>query len=87
MQGTEVRQRVFGVGGPYGIHASIQDARGTGDSGSVRVAVQLWPRVGAPILETVVTLRAGQTAVLGNAQPSAGGKTIILTVKPELVTN
>lgn len=33
-----------------------------------------------------MTLRAGQTAVLGSAQLSDAGRTIILTVKPELVT-
>lgn len=85
MRGTDLQQTVFGEGGPYGITATIQDARGVGDSGSVRVAVKLWPQNGPPYLETMVTLGSGQTAVLGNAQLSAAGKTIILTVRPELV--
>lgn len=87
MEYGEVSQTVDGAGGPYSIRANLYDVRGTGDSGSVRLKVQLFvPRLG-PVLSTAVTLRTGQTAVLGNAQlgSQTGTGTLILTVRPELV--
>jgi hypothetical protein len=87
MEGSEVRQMVSGAGGPYAINATILDARGTGDSGSVRIKAELFVERAGLVLNTAVTLRPGQTAVLGNAQLGSklGVGTLILTVRPELV--
>jgi len=89
MEGSEVRQIVSGVGGPYIITANIFDARGAGDSGSVRIKAELFVDRYGNVLNTAVTLRPGQTAVLGNAQmgEKSGLGTLILTVRPELVQN
>ena len=59
--------------------------RASGDSGSVRIGTNLWSIPGVPLIETQVTLRSGQTAVLGNAQMGSAVGTLILTVRPELV--
>lgn len=87
MEGSEVRQIVSGSGGPYAITATILDARGTADSGSVRIKAELFVNDLGTVLNTAVTLRSGQTAVLGNAQLGSrlGVGTLILTVRPELV--
>jgi type II secretory pathway component GspD/PulD (secretin) len=89
MEGSGVTQVVSGPGGPYAIDVGILSARGSGDSGSVRIQTTLRAQMqyAGPVLNTAVTLRPGQTAVLGNAQvsPKAGTGTLILTVRPELV--
>ncbi len=89
MEFSEVRQVVSGPGGPYAISADILDVRGSGDSGTVRLRATLRAEAqyAGPVLNTAVTLRPGQTAVLGNAQVGAklGTGTLILTVRPELV--
>lgn len=79
-----------GVDNLYNISGVIRRIRTSGDSGTVELTVRLGQAIPAwTLLETTVNLRAGQTAVLGNAQAtrSAGGGTLILTVKPELVSN
>ncbi len=86
MEGSDLRQIVSGLGGPYVITAAILDARGSGDSGSVRIKAELFVERVGRVLNTAVTLRPGQTAVLGNAQMSEKLETLILTVRPELVT-
>jgi len=86
MEGIQISQVVAGLGGPYHIRANIFDVRGSGDSGSVRVNAEL-NAPGATSLSTTVTLRAGQTAVLGNTQLGEKLGTLILTVRPELVQN
>jgi hypothetical protein len=83
MERSELSQTVAGPGGPYHIRATIFEVRASGDSGSVRVFAAL-TGMGATSLNTTVTLRAGQTAVLGNTQQGQSG-TLILTVRPELV--
>jgi hypothetical protein len=72
----------------YTIRGVVRKIRTSGDSGSVELTVRLEQAAPAwTLLETTVNLRAGQTAVLGNAQATrgAGGGTLILTVRPELV--
>lgn len=86
MEGSEMSQMVAGLGGPYQIRATIHDVRGSSDSGTVRLSVGLEASGPAP-LHTIVTLRSGQTAVLGNTQMSEKLGTLILTVRPELVPN
>lgn len=87
MEGSELRQTIPGQGDPYIIHATIFEVRGSGDSGSVGLRTEFWASRRDPVLNTSVTLRAGQTAVLGNAQMSGKLGTLILTVRPELVQN
>lgn len=84
---SEASQEVAGAGGPYGIDAKIGEVRGSADSGTVRLETTLWIRRTERPLHTSVTLRAGQTAVLGNARLNPEGGTVILVVRPELVPN
>jgi len=69
----------------YILGVGIGEVRTIGDSGFVSLDVQLRsPMTGA--LQTRINARAGQTVVLGNAQLQRGGGTVILVVRPELVT-
>lgn len=90
MSGTEYSesaQEIAGDGGPYTIVARIGDVTGTADSGIVRLETFLRiPKIGQA-LQATVSLRAGQTAVLGNARLNPEGGTVILAVRPELVQN
>lgn len=84
MEGSTISQTVSGLGGPYRIRANIFEVRPGQDSGSVGMRAELMgPGPGG--LETTVTLRPGQTAVLGNTQMNEKSGTVILTVRPELV--
>ena len=85
VDGAELRQTVSAPGGPYHISAAIRGVRASGDSGSVRVFANLYTNPDVPLIDTEVTLRSGQTAVLGNAQMGNAFGTLILTVRPELV--
>ncbi len=85
MEGANLSQTVAAPGGPYHINASVGDVRTSGDTTSVRIFANLWTVRGVPLVETQVTLRSGQTAVLGNAQMGSEAGTLILTVRPELV--
>ena len=82
--GSRILQRISGDGGPYTIQASILDVRGAGDSASVRLETQLFAPGLGPVLTTTVTLRSGQTGVLGNAQMNSRQGTLILAVRPEI---
>jgi hypothetical protein len=88
MEGSHIEQ-VVGEAPPedgWIITAAIGQVRMIGDSGwvSMRVGVRN-PMRGA--FETQVNAREGQTLVVGNAQLMHGGGTVILTVRPEFVTN
>ncbi len=87
VEGSQARQAVVdrASGKEYGIRANILDVRALGDSGTVRVMVDLFMEDVGTALQTGVNLRAGQTAVLGNVQPDPRSPTIILTVRPEFV--
>lgn len=85
VEGSRLAQAVAGEGGPYAIRARIEDVRASGDSGTVRIGVALFLQNAGDVIETTVNLRAGQTAVLGNAQADPTKPTLILTVRPELV--
>lgn len=85
MEGSHVDQQVAAPGGPFTIQARILDVRSAGDSGSVRIETSFWVTDSRKALETTVTLRTGQTAVLGNTQAAQKAGTLILTVRPELV--
>ncbi len=69
----------------YFIRVDIINVRGNADSGSVRLQVEFSTMDGGS-LSTTVNARAGQTVVLGNAQLRRGGGTLILAVKPELIS-
>jgi hypothetical protein len=67
------------------LQVDIGEVRTIGDSGYVSLDVQLRnPMMGA--LATQINARAGQTVVLGNARLQQGGGTVILVVRPELVS-
>ena len=78
---------------PFTIRADVSSPRGTG---AVRARVtltdiitrQLNPRIGsterAPLLEASVTIRDGQTVVLGSARRTAGEPVLILVVTPRV---
>jgi hypothetical protein len=88
MEGSNIEQ-VVGEAPPedgWIVTASIGEVRMIGDSGwvTMRVGVRN-PMRGA--FETRVNAREGQTLVVGNAQLMEGGGTLILTVRPEFVTN
>ncbi len=83
-EGSEVIQRVDVPSGPYRLVVGIYEVRGSGDSTMVRLRTELDEGSVTALLSTV-TLRGGQTAVLGNAQVDPRGGTLILTVKPEMV--
>ena len=87
MEGSQTMQSVSGTGGPYQLLARIHEVRGSTDSGTVALSVQLMLPGAGTVIETTVNLRAGQTAILGNAQLAGPTGTLILTVKPELVPN
>ncbi len=85
VEGSEVRQEAGSGSRQFVIRAHIQDIRGSADSGTVRLEVELWPITGSPSLATTVSVGTGQTVVLGSSQ-SQQGQTLILAVKAELVT-
>lgn len=88
MEGSYIEQ-VVGADKPepgWIVTANIGTVRVIGDSGWVELRVGVRnPMRGA--FETQVNARAGQTLVVGNAQLMHGGGTLILTVRPEFVTN
>jgi hypothetical protein len=57
---------------------------GAADSATVELGVELVGRGGR--FRTTVTIPVGKTAVLGNVQASSKGRTLILTVRPEVLT-
>ncbi len=67
----------------YLLEASVFRLAGSADSATVELSVHL----GAPggQFRTTVTIPIGKTAVLGNVQPLPKGRTLILTVRPEVV--
>jgi hypothetical protein len=87
VEGSQAQQAIVaeGSGTEYSISANILDVQAAGDSGTVRVLVNLFVEEVGTALQTGVNLRVGQTAVLGNVQPDPQSDTIILTVRPEFV--
>jgi type II secretory pathway component GspD/PulD (secretin) len=85
LEGSQVGQQVVGGDQEFLIRAHIQDIRGTGDSGTVRLEVMLMPEDERAVFETTVSIGTGQTVVLGSTQPRSSGRTLILAVAAELV--
>ena len=85
--GSSMSQNLGGEGGRgMGIQASIRDVRGSGDSGIVRFDVGLWGQSLGTIFETTANVRMGQTMVLGSTKPHPSMETLILAVRPEVIT-
>jgi hypothetical protein len=78
-EGGDVSQAMGG----YRVGAGIHRVSGMGDSATVELRVHLTGRTVE--FSTIVGLPAGKTAVLGNVGQDPRG-TLILTVRPELVT-
>lgn len=81
-EGGDVSQMLGG----YAIYPMVQRVSGSGDSALVDLGVRL--RGGGPRFmdfSTRVTVLTGKTAILGNVAEDARG-TLILTVKPELIS-
>jgi len=68
----------------YVLIASVQRLAGATDSATEELSVRLEGRGGS--FHTMVTIPAGKTAVLGNVQATSKGRTLILTVRPEVLT-
>ncbi|MGD8726980.1 MAG: hypothetical protein PVH40_04995 [Gemmatimonadales bacterium] len=83
-EGSHVEQVVGDGTDQWIVLATIESVRVIGDSGTVQVAAGVRaPGFGA--FQTTVNARFGQTLVVGNAQLTRGGGTLILTVRPEVV--
>ena len=81
--GAPIQLRLEGAEGPYEIRGELERVEVAGDSGSVRLDVQLAGPRGS-ILRTRVSVGIGHTIVLGG-QVSGSPGAIVLAVKPELV--
>lgn len=67
----------------YTLTAAVLGIQGSGDSSTVRLGTRLrWGET--TLIETTVTLRSNQSAVLGNAELSKPSGTLILVVRPEI---
>src|SRR5213080_2055445 len=81
----EVTQALATTPNPYVLSASVQRLAGSADSPTVELNVRLDAMRGGNF-RTTVTIPVGKTAVLGNVQALPHGRTLILTVRPELLT-
>ena len=84
-QESTSRQTLEGSGGPYSLVAGIDRIGSAGDSAVVTLHVRLGFRGGD--FGTTVGIPIGKTAVLGNVQGGSASSALILTVRPDLVTN
>jgi hypothetical protein len=80
----EVTQRLTAAPGGYVLTSSVERIAGSADSATVELSVRL-DGAGSSF-RTTVTIPVGKTAVLGNVQALPDGRTLILTVRPELLT-
>ena len=74
-------------GQPARLVAEVHRIRTGGEGGTVTLLVSLERGTGRgspDLISTTVTLRLGQTAVLGSSRPGADREAVILTVRPEL---
>jgi|SRR5437588_2935818 len=82
----EVTQMLATTPDHYQLSASVRRLAGSADSATVELAVRLELLDRASRFNTTVTIPVGKTAVLGNVQALPHGRTLILTVRPELLT-
>jgi hypothetical protein len=85
-QDSRSQQTLDGSGGPYGLTAMIRQVSGAGDSATVQLTVELVTRGGGSF-QTTVGVPAGRTAVLGNVTGGSPSTALILTVRPDLISN
>ena len=86
VEGSGVTQGMGGGNRDFMIEARIRDVRGSGNSGTVRFEVRLFENNVGTIFETTANVRAGQTMVLGSTRPRPQRETLILAVRPEVIT-
>jgi len=86
VEGSGVTQGMGDGNRDFMIEAHIRDVRGSGNSGTVRFEVRLFESNVGTIFETTANVRAGQTMVLGSTRPSPQRETLILAVRPEVIT-
>lgn len=85
-EGSYNEQRIVLDGRPARIVSRVERIRKGSEGNFVKLMVTLvdeGPRSGE-IMSATVTVRLGQTAVLGSSRSGAEGEAIILTVEPEL---
>jgi hypothetical protein len=81
---AEVSQMLAAEPEHYALTTTVMRLAGAADSATVELGVELVGRGGR--FRTTVTIPVGKTAVLGNVQASSKGRTLILTVRPEVLT-
>jgi hypothetical protein len=86
VEGSGVTQGMGGGDRDFQIQAQIWDVRGSATSATVRFEVRLFESSVGTIFETTANVRAGQTMVLGSTRPSPRVETLILAVRPEVIT-
>ncbi|HYU01058.1 MAG TPA: hypothetical protein VEK85_11810 [Gemmatimonadales bacterium] len=84
VEGSQVSQMLSGPAGRYDLGAEIDRLSGKGDSATVQLGVRLNLYPGAFMTRLGVPL--GKTAVLGNLSGDRGKTTLILTVRPEVIS-
>ncbi len=85
MEGTGSRQQLHDGIREFLIAADVREVRGSTDRASVALSVELMlPEIGTAI-QASMAVPVGQTVVLGSTKP-IDQPTLILTVRPELVT-
>jgi hypothetical protein len=84
IEGSAVSQTLGGGGEQYGLDTEIQRLSGQGDSATVQLKVRLNLFPGT--FQTRVGVPVGKTAVLGNVQGGPARTTLILTVRPDIVS-
>jgi hypothetical protein len=77
-------QEIAGPNATYDLVTFLSDVRTDGDGGDVTMMVSLSEGVMGDAIATTLTVPVGETVVLGSSR-GAGGPTLILTVRPELI--
>lgn len=83
--GTGLQEFQTPDGASNQLHVQVHRIRGTPERGSVELEVRLFGDA-TGMMESGMTIPAGQTVVMGSSQPDAARGAVILTVRPELVT-
>lgn len=85
LEGSSSTQALRQEGREYGIRADVRRIR-AGQSGAVDLSVALFAERFGTVIQTSMSVPAGQTVVLGSAQPYPDQPTLILTVRPEFIS-
>lgn len=87
LSGGESRQVIREANRTYEIRAFVREIRQARRGGSVDLQVELVASGVGSVIQTSMAVPVGQTVVLGSARPEAGRAALILTVRPEFVTD